>query len=155
MTFDHDFDWSFFTLFSSFLKNRGKKKRRMNHWMIKNLDQKSCLSDWSSIALQHCPIQNSTFCDAIVWNLINQLAVQYINKSVTVRINLKKMAVPVWYNLIYNSDIMTVRNINKGKIIKKCLFLISKRTIETSKNSSGSGSERWFNLFGEKKFIKS
>ena len=40
MTFGHDFGYSF-PVFSSLLKKRGKKKRRMN---IKNRDQKTCLS---------------------------------------------------------------------------------------------------------------
>ena len=39
MTFDHDFGYSF-PLFSSLLKKRGMKKRRMN---MKNRDKKSCL----------------------------------------------------------------------------------------------------------------
>ena len=40
MTFDHNFGYSF-PLFSSLLKKRGNKKRRMNR---KIRDQKSCLS---------------------------------------------------------------------------------------------------------------
>ena len=39
MTFDHDFGYSI-PLFSSLLKNIGKKKRRINY---KNRDQRSCL----------------------------------------------------------------------------------------------------------------
>ena len=40
MTFDHDFGYSY-PLFTSLLKNREKKKRKMNS---KKRDQKSCLS---------------------------------------------------------------------------------------------------------------